>query len=307
MHLHQISEQSAEYVLTRILADAVDQGWIPPHACSLTHFCQHLDSREQQQYSVNTEAGDYFIKRIPESQQSRDAFAAEMKSLLNIIATRTVDTAIPFGTGSVDGACYLILNHLPLAVHGDWYQAGQKIAALHNNTSSQGYGFNYTTFCGPTALDNRWNDSWADFFVNQRLKPALEALKARGELISHSERALKACRARLEGYQPTPALLHGDLWSGNIGFIPDQGSSRTVIFDPASYYGDGEVDLAMTELFGRFPQAFYMGYQKYRDIKAGYDERRPVYQLFHLLNHARLFGGHYVQQARELIRSLNHS
>ncbi|TNC93172.1 MAG: fructosamine kinase family protein [Thalassolituus sp.] len=304
MALHKLSGQSAEYVLTRILADAIDQGWVPPDACSVTRFSQHLDSEAQQQYSVITEAGEYFIKRIPDQPGARDRFAAEMKSLLNIIGTRSVDTAIPFGTGVVDGYCYLLLNHLPLAVHGDWYLAGQRIAHLHNHTSEEGYGFQHTTYCGTTALNNQWHSSWADFFVRQRLEPLFKALEAKGEKFTRASVTAEKCYDMLSGHQPAPALLHGDLWSGNIGFVPDLESSRTVVFDPASYFGDAEADLAMTELFGRFPQAFYMGYQKYHDIPAGYQERREIYQLFHLLNHALMFGGHYVQQCRELMKRL---
>ena len=77
-----------------------------------------------------------------------------------------------------------------------------------------------------------------------------------------------------------------------------------VIYDPACYYGDAEADLAMTELFGRFPESFYQGYREVRSISDEYEERRPVYQLFHLLNHAVLFGGHYVTQSRDLMRRL---
>jgi len=304
MELHKISGQSAEYVLTRILADAIDQGWIPPGACSVTSLSQHLDSDEQQQYSVCTEAGDYFIKRIPDTDNAGDRFAAEMKALLKIISTRTMTTAIPYGTGSVDGHCYLLLNHLPMAVHGDWYSAGQLVAKLHNQESQKGYGFEYTTYCGVTPLDNQWNDNWADFFVGQRLEPLLAALESKGEKFTAGHAAMTACRERLSGYHPQASLLHGDLWSGNIGFIPEEGTSRPVVFDPGSYYGDAEADLAMTELFGRFPQPFYRGYQKYRDISAGYQERRDIYQLFHLMNHALIFGGHYVQQCREVMRSL---
>ncbi|MFT6860059.1 MAG: fructosamine-3-kinase, partial [Thalassolituus oleivorans] len=118
------------------------------------------------------------------------------------------------------------------------------------------------------------------------------------------ERILARCQTRLLGHQPEASLLHGDLWSGNIAFRPDVESSRPVVFDPACYYGDAETDLAMTELFGRFPEAFYKGYQSVRSIDDGYAMRRPVYQLYHVLNHAVLFGNHYMDQAREIIKGL---
>ena len=55
------------------------------------------------------------------------------------------------------------------------------------------------------------------------------------------------------GYQPVASLLHGDLWGGNLAYLPD---GSPVIYDPAVYYGDRETDLAMTELFGGFGADF---------------------------------------------------
>jgi len=103
------------------------------------------------------------------------------------------------------------------------------------------------------------------------------------------------------GYQPTPALLHGDLWSGNAGATVD---GEPVVFDPAVYYGDREADLAMTELFGGFPACFYAAYREAWPLDAGYVQRRMLYNLYHVLNHLNLFGGGYLAQAERLIAQL---
>jgi fructosamine-3-kinase len=102
-------------------------------------------------------------------------------------------------------------------------------------------------------------------------------------------------------HTPAPSLLHGDLWSGNADFTA---SGEPVIFDPAVYYGDREADLAMSELFGGFPAEFYAGYRRVYPLDGGYERRRPVYNLYHVLNHANLFGGGYVFQANRMMEQI---
>jgi fructosamine-3-kinase len=95
--------------------------------------------------------------------------------------------------------------------------------------------------------------------------------------------------------------LHGDLWSGNAAYLPD---GTPVIFDPAVYYGDRETDLAMTELFGGFPPAFYRAYAASYPLDSGYAVRKTLYNLYHILNHYNLFGGGYLQQAEQMLDQL---
>jgi fructosamine-3-kinase len=108
-------------------------------------------------------------------------------------------------------------------------------------------------------------------------------------------------RDLLGNRQPQPALVHGDLWSGNAAILE---SGEPVIFDPATYYGDREVDLAMTELFGGFPTAFYQGYTEVSPLAEGYQQRKILYNLYHILNHFNLFGGSYAAQANQMINQL---
>ena len=103
------------------------------------------------------------------------------------------------------------------------------------------------------------------------------------------------------GHEPLPSLLHGDLWSGNAAALA---GGEPVIFDPAIYYGDREADLAMTELFGGFPPAFYEAYGAEYPLDAGYATRRQLYNLYHVLNHLNLFGGGYRVQAERMIAQL---
>ena len=102
-------------------------------------------------------------------------------------------------------------------------------------------------------------------------------------------------------YTPQPALLHGDLWSGNHAFLAD---GTPTLFDPAAYYGDRECDLAMTELFGGYSADFYAAYRAAYPLDAGYAMRRELYNLYHILNHANLFGGGYARQAEQTMQRL---
>ncbi len=102
----------------------------------------------------------------------------------------------------------------------------------------------------------------------------------------------------LDGYQPAPSLLHGDLWSGNQAV--DQ-HGEAVLFDPAVYYGDRECDLAMTRLFGGIPDAFLRAYHDAYPIDPGFERRVHIYNLYHLLNHANMFGGGYVRQSEKMM------
>ena len=180
------------------------------------------------------------------------------------------------------------MEHLHLGAPADWPAMGRMVAALHRNTSDR-YGWETDNWIGLSPQPNGWSDDWAGFFWDMRLMPQL-----RRAGIAIDERKTKRI---LEGHRPKASLLHGDLWSGNAGFTP-QGP---VIFDPAVYYGDREADLAMTELFGGFPAPFYSSYRKEFPLEPGYERRKHLYNLYHLLNHLNLFGGGYRAQVERAL------
>ena len=148
------------------------------------------------------------------------------------------------------------------------------------------------------------DSEWADFFCARRLDFQFrQCEKIRGRRFALREKALAAAR-RLLPRAPKRSLLHGDLWSGNVGFAQAGEGAEATIFDPAPLVGDGEFDLAMTELFGGFAPAFYDGYRAARAIDDGYAQRRTAYQLFHILNHYNLFGDGYLRAAESMIADL---
>lgn len=180
---------------------------------------------------------------------------------------------------------------------------GQGLAALHA-VRAERFGWRIDNSIGPTPQLNGWWAQWPAFWRERRLRPQLELAVRRGFgrlLEAPGERLLEASAALLAGHRPQPALLHGDLWAGNWGTDADGGA---VIFDPAVYYGDREADLAMTRLFGGFGREFYAAYQDAAPLPPGHALRAELYTLYHVLNHANLFGGGYAQQARAMMERL---
>ena len=213
-----------------------------------------------------------------------------------------------FRLEGTNGECYFLkLNdarhHSMLSSRGDARRLGQQLAALHRCKSPR-FGFPQDNFIGTTQQPNAWNDSWIDFWREQRLGFQLRLAADNGygsQLQSLGDKLLDALPAFFEGYTPQPSLLHGDLWSGNHAYTAD---GAPTIFDPASYYGDCECDLAMSELFGGFPASFYTAYRAEWPLHEGYETRRDLYNLYHVLNHANLFGGGYVLQTRDIMQRL---
>ncbi|WP_236503334.1 fructosamine kinase family protein, partial [Tychonema sp. BBK16] len=168
-----------------------------------------------------------------------------------------------------------------------------------NSTLLRGvFGWDISNTIGSTVQINNWTGNWAEFWAEHRIGYQLKLAKSRGGNFAQEERLLKLIPALLAGYEPKSSLVHGDLWGGNAGVTS---AGEPVIFDPATYFGDREVDLAMTELFGGFPAEFYRGYNQVWPLDSGYEKRKTLYNLYHILNHFNLFGGSYASQANQMI------
>lgn len=187
---------------------------------------------------------------------------------------------------------------------GGWAAFGAALADLHRR-SLEGpparFGWEHDNFIGSGVQPNGWCDDWGTFFVERRLRPQMRRLEASGTRLRGAEVLLERAGGWLSGHGALPALVHGDLWSGNAA-LTRQGSGA--LFDPAVHRADREVDLAMARLFGGFPAAFFRGHVERWPLPAGAAARVPLYNLYHLLNHANLFGGGYRRQAEAVIDDL---
>lgn len=255
-----------------------------------------------QAYRLGTEPA-CFVKVNEASNESM--FIAESVGLKAMAATGTLRVPRPLLHGTVDNKSYLVLEFLPLTGGSPeaWHRMGAQLAAMHRHLSPHGqFGFAADNFIGSTPQKNSWTASWPDFWREHRLGFQLRLAAEKGLSFPGSERLLAHVESFFQDYSPAPSLLHGDLWSGNAGFTE---SGEPVLYDPASSYGDRECDLAFTELFGGFPRAFYDAYDATWPRHPGWPARRDFYNLYHILNHANLFGGGYISQARDMIRALN--
>lgn len=184
---------------------------------------------------------------------------------------------------------------------------GKIVAALHDTTTDQGFGLEFDTVIGGLHQPNPWTPKWVDFFMNQRLLyMGLEALRA-GRLPIELMRRLEKFSQNLSRWlsEPErPSLIHGDMWTGNV--LSDQGRI-TGFIDPAVYYADPEIELAFTQMFATFGDAFFNAYQQTRPIAEGFfEERVQIYNLYPLLVHVRLFGGGYVNSVDGTLRKFGY-
>ncbi len=254
-----------------------------------------------QGYAVSGNGLIYFVKINQANQEAM--FAAEALGLKQIHATKTIRVPEPICWGIADKSSYLVLEWLEFG-GGDsqsWEKMGQNLAHLHQVSLSDRFGWHCNNTIGSTPQINTISNNWADFFAHQRIGYQLRLAKERGGNFPDEDQVIPAISEILSQHQPHPSLVHGDLWSGNAAITVD---GEPVILDPATYWGDREVDLAMTELFGGFPAAFYRGYNDVFPLDAGYQKRKTLYNLYHILNHFNLFSGGYASQANRMLQEI---
>ena len=186
----------------------------------------------------------------------------------------------------------------------DQKKLGKGLGELHLKSAESNpkmFGFPVEGFIGTTDQKKGLEDNWIDCFLNLRIIPQLLSLKSRildKEIINKVKEKIKS---ELLNHKPINALVHGDLWSGNAGMNK---CGKGVIFDPASWWADNEVDIAMTKLFGGFRKEFYEEYHRIFPIKNGFEKRIIIYNFYHILNHANMFGGGYLNQVEDYVKAI---
>ena len=188
--------------------------------------------------------------------------------------------------------------------YGNQEVLGKGLALLHKNSSEQSprkFGWPTDGFIGTQIQTKGWVANWGECFVNLRLQTQLNIASKWGLNSSDYRELLKELILFLNTHKPQPSLVHGDLWIGNSSI---DSNSKGAVFDPASWWADREVDIAMTKLFGGFSEDFYKGYEKIWPLSNTANERKDIYNLYHLLNHANMFGGSYINQCTLLLKTL---
>jgi len=250
---------------------------------------------------ITTNCGDMFLKWNTNAPD--DFFEKEADGLKRLATARTalrIPDVISSGKPVNSRPGFLLMEFIEEGRSGNSFEFGQNLAKLHQTGIDQ-FGLDTDNYIGSLPQSNRRHDEWIDFFVEERINPQIQMAVDSGKL----SRGILQNWDRLSGklneiFPPTkPSLLHGDLWGGNYLF---DSSGSGVLIDPAVYYGHPEMDLAFTKMFGGFSSEFYKGYESELPLEPGFSERIPIYNLYPLLVHVNLFGGHYTSQFHSTLR-----
>ncbi len=250
-----------------------------------------------------------FVKVMPFARA--DVLEAEADGLAALAASQTirVPAVVANFFDATLGAAVLAMEWLDLRSPDAAFGArfGVALGALHRAVPPAGggrFGWRRDNLIGATPQRNTWSAGgsladWIAFYRSERLEPMRKRLQPHAPALCDAVEAVERRLASFfdDGHVPRASLVHGDLWSGNWGMLAD---GTPVIYDPAVSCSDAEAELAMMELFGQPPAGFHEAYTRVAGHHAGYAQRRALYQLYHLLNHAVLFGGGYVGQAQRV-------
>ena len=259
-------------------------------------------------YEVTLTGGQCIFMKT-NAKENLSFFTAEVVGLTAIARTKAIGTPHILGMGTDEdrgGYSFLLLEFISgkSRSRNYWEDFARQLAAMHRASTvglvSDGkYGLDSNNYIGRHDQINTGHDSWTGFFRDCRLEPQFqdaapyfdrEDQKRIIRFLDHMDEIL---------VEPEyPSLLHGDLWGGNV-ITGNDGSAWLI--DPAVYVGHAEADIAMTELFGGFPPAFYEAYQEAAPLQPGYEHRRDVYNLYHLLNHLNLFGRMYLPEVKRVV------
>ncbi len=243
------------------------------------------------------------------SNPPTDFFLAEVKGL-RLLAQAENGPRIPKAIALQSGSrpTFLIMEYLENSSESKNFsdRLARALAELHR-ISQDHFGLDHDNFIGNTPQKNDLEKDGIVFFRDQRIEFQRQLARKAGLLPAAIDKKIDSLCENLNRYMDTtgekPALMHGDLWSGN--YFPDS-KGNPCIFDPAVYYGLREADIAMTELFGRLPQRFYDAYHEAFPMNPGYPERKDLYNLYHLLNHLNLFGGSYLSSVQQAVNRYAH-
>jgi len=254
-------------------------------------------------YKITTnDKSDFFLKYNPST--SNDMFVKEANGLTELAKSDAI--RVPEVLGFDDD--YILLEYISTGSKKKNFfeDFGRCFAEMHKFTS-ESFGFFEDNYIGSNPQKNipaeKEKSNWVEFYFNKRILFQFEL----SEKLGNSTEELRIGISKLENKiqeiignsNEKPALLHGDLWSGNY-MVDENGSA--VLIDPAVYYGNREADLGMTKLFGGFGSEFYKTYNEIFPLEDGYEYRENIYKLYHILNHLNLFGGGYYSQAISLIK-----
>jgi len=251
-------------------------------------------------YFLGTSKNNYFLK-VNSSKNGLDMFQAEMIGLNTINQTKAIKTPQIFKCGNYQKYAYLLMEYIEVRTpsENDFESLGNQLALLHKFSGNE-FGFNENNFIGSLSQSNRKHKNWTDFYLEERILPQLQLALSRNFLskadIPSPKNMHDICKNFFKNIKPS--LLHGDLWGGNY-LISTNGTPYLI--DPAVYYGDHEMDIAMSKLFGGFGKSFYTAYNAHFHLDHLSNAKIELYQLYYLLVHLNLFGTSYFISVKKIL------
>ncbi len=253
-------------------------------------------------YILNTKKGNYFVK-LNNANSYPNMFKKEAEGLALLKECNCIDVPFVICTGEVENTAYLVLNYIEQGKldNNYWETFGIQLANLHKNSANY-FGLLSNNYIGSLHQSNTIHYNWIDFFIEERLEPQIKMAFDKKLLYKGDLKKFNRLFIEIAGLFPTekPALLHGDLWRGNLISNPD---GNPCLIDPAVYYGNREMDIAMTKLFGGFNQIFYFAYNSEYPLQKGWEDRIAICNLYPLLVHANLFGKSYVNNIQTVVNN----
>lgn len=252
---------------------------------------------------IETNIGSFFLKW--NTNCAEDIFIREAESLQELKKAAGNELIVPevyaaMSVTKVPG--FLVQEYLPTrySASGDDEKLGRGLAIIHQFQNNK-FGFYHNNYCGDSMQNNTWKTNWATFFRDNRLAFLLNLIQKEKALPASEMKIYDRLLQKIPELLPPssqPALIHGDLWSGNY-MITEKGPA---LIDPASYYADREMEMGIMTMFGGFSARFYDAYNHVYQLSSDWRERNQLYQLYHILNHYFLFGGGYRNQAIRIAR-----
>ncbi len=251
-------------------------------------------------YRLGTTNGIFFLK-TGKVNAPKDLFEKEFNGLELLTEAKAISIPQPLFYGNTGTQGFLVMEFIqrsPVQINF-WESFAEKLATLHQSSHTH-FGLREDNYIGILPQQNNIVDNWPDFYAFQRLEPLIKQCADSRSLSPENIRQSEKLYKRLPEIFPVekPSLIHGDLWGGN--YLPGT-HGMPFVFDPAAYFGNREMDLAMTRLFGGFDRKFYWHYHTIFPLAPGWEERVEICQLYYLLVHAVLFGGGYLQQVRKIL------
>lgn len=263
--------------------------------------CTHLSGGSiHHAAKVETSVGTFFVKH--NTVQHHENFLAEADGLACLRATHTFAVPETLLVGATDHEAFLVLHYVEqgAASSAFWDTFGERLALLHRHSAAQ-FGYKQHNFIGALPQQNTWHRRWSEFFIEERLRPMLKRARQASLLSVHEVKRVERLFPALESFFPDepPALLHGDLWSGNF-LVGSEG--LPVLFDPAVYFGHREAEIAFMHLFGGFSERLFEVYHAVFPLVPEWRARLEVFNLYPLLVHLNLFGRSYWSAIERTLR-----